>query len=87
FFMQLVFWPLGILVGFGLSKVKPERWQRLAPAIWAVTFIALILVFVPGLRATHNGGLRWIKSGPLLIQPAEFAKITVILFLASVLAD
>lgn len=87
FFMQLVFWPLGILVGFGLSKVKPERWQRLAPAIWAVTFIALILVFVPGLRAPQNGALRWIKSGPLLIQPAEFAKITVILFLASVLAD
>ena len=87
FFMQLVFWPIGIVIAFGLSKVSPERWQRLAPSIWVITFIALILVFVPGLRAPQNGALRWIKSGPLLIQPAEFAKITVILFLAAVLAN
>lgn len=87
FFMQLVFWPLGILVAFGLSKVRPERYQRFAPLIWAATVIALVLVFVPGLRAPQNGAMRWIKSGPLLIQPAEFAKITSILFLAAVLAN
>lgn len=87
FFMQVVFWPIGILIAFGLSKVRPERWQKIAPLIWTLTCIALVLVFIPGFRAPQNGALRWIKSGPLLIQPAEFAKITSILFLASVLAN
>jgi cell division protein FtsW len=45
------------------------------------TFLALVIVMFVAPRI--NGARRWIRLGPLSVQPAEFAKLAVLVFLAS----
>lgn len=61
-------------------KLKP-----LALPIMVLTILALIAVLVIGVEG--GGARRWIGFGELTVQPAEFAKLTVIIYLAAWLAS
>jgi cell division protein FtsW len=58
-------------------------WSKL---LWLLSLALLVLVEVPGIGHELNGATRWIKIGPILIQPSEFAKLTLVLYLAGALA-
>jgi cell division protein FtsW len=78
---QLVFLFLGLVGMFVLMNVDYRRLRQPKAALTAlsVTILLLLLVFVfDRSHSTH----RWIRIGPAGIQPSEFAKLTVILYLA-----
>lgn len=83
---QLLF----VVVGFGLMflalKTPYKIYQKLTYPILGVTMIALVLTFIPGLNAEVGGVARWIKFGKFTVQPSEFAKPAIIIFLAYSLA-
>lgn len=58
-------------------------WMR-SPIMWAVIIAAIscLLVLVPGIGMSVNGARRWIKLGPIQVQPSELAKWATVLFLA-----
>ncbi len=87
FWRQLVFLPVAILVSALVSSIRPDFWQRGAKLIWMLSLGSLLLVYVPGLGLEINGSHRWIRLGPVLIQPAEFAKFAAVIYLAGALAD
>jgi cell division protein FtsW len=60
--------------------------RRAAPYLLVVAFIGLILVFVPHVGFGVNGGRRWIGIGSLSIQPSEFAKLALVIYLAAMLS-
>lgn len=45
-------------------------------------FLALLLIFVPGIGKTIAGSRRWIGLGPINVQPAEFVKLGAIIFIS-----
>jgi len=56
---------------------------------WAlvVAVALLLLVFVPGLGVKINGARRWIRLGSQSLQPAEFAKWCLVVFVAGMAAS
>ena len=57
---------------------------------YAFSLLLLSLVFVPGLgqsvSSSHGSFKRWLTLGPFTIQPSEFSKIALIIFLSYILS-
>ena len=78
---QLIFAALGIAAMFIASTVDYRFWRR-----WNIPKIALgvallllvVVLFLPEIQNVH----RWIRLGPVSIQPSEIAKFAIILFFA-----
>ena len=80
---------VNIAIGLVLSVLvaaTDHRWLRiLAPPVYVASLIGLLLVLVMG--STINGSRSWIVLGGLSIQPAEFAKLAVVVGMALVVAE
>jgi cell division protein FtsW (lipid II flippase) len=61
--------------------------ERYRYTIAAASIGLLLLPRLPGIGAQSNGAFLAIKLGPVQFQPAEFAKIGIIVFLASYLRE
>lgn len=77
-----------IVIGLVLMTtvlVADHRWVRIAaPVAYAASVLGLVLVLVAG--STINGSRSWIVVGGMSIQPAELAKLAVVIGMALVLA-
>jgi cell division protein FtsW len=82
FVLRQVVWLLAGLAGmFGLMKLDYHRLREPAVVYTALCVVAVLLVgtfFLDKSHATH----RWIKIGPINLQPSELTKLVVILYLA-----
>ncbi|MCL6620900.1 MAG: putative lipid II flippase FtsW [Syntrophobacterales bacterium] len=83
---QLLYAMGGLVLLYGASRIPYQRWKPLVYPILLLSLISLILVFVPGIGAKVRGAARWLKLGPLTLQPSEFAKLAMVIFLAYSLA-
>lgn len=63
-----------------ISNIDYHVWKRFGTLPYFVALLACAFVVVKGVEI--NGAKRWIRLGPITIQPSEFAKLAVILFLA-----
>ncbi len=63
-------------------KINYQSYKRWVYPFLFVSLICLILVFMPGIGGKVRGAARWIRLGPFTLQPSEFAKIAVVMFLA-----
>jgi len=84
---------LGVVAGgVGLiiaSRVDYHVWQRLAWPLILTMLAVLLIPYVPGLRALSpeiNGARRWLRVGPIQLQPSEFAKFAVVVWAAMLAA-
>ena len=78
---QAVWLLLGLLGMFALMKLDYHRLREPAVVYTALCLVVVMLIgtfFLDKSHATH----RWIRFGPVHIQPSEFAKLAVILYLA-----
>ena len=82
---QLVFGALAMAVMWVVSRIDYRRLRSLTyPVLGTVTL--LLLATVLGLGKTSGGATRWIVVGPINVQPAELAKLALVLWLAYSLA-
>ncbi|MEJ7585202.1 MAG: putative peptidoglycan glycosyltransferase FtsW, partial [Acidimicrobiales bacterium] len=61
-------------------------WRRAAKVGLGLSLLLLVAVLVPSVGVTVNGATRWLGAGPFQIQPSEFAKFGLLLFVADLLA-
>lgn len=83
---QVLFAIAGLVAMLFVSKRSVEQIQRFSSLFFWFTVGLQLLVKVPGIGVTVGGNTNWINLGIIQIQPSEFLKIGVILFLASVLS-
>jgi cell division protein FtsW len=86
FLMQVAWLPIAVGVGFAVSRVKVETLARWGKPLWWTTVALLLAVLLLGIGYEMNGAHRWFRIGPVTLQPAEFAKVTAILYVAAILA-
>ena len=77
---QLFATTLGLLALYLVSQMDYHRIARLAWPIYGCSLLLSTLVLFVGRE--YNGSKRWLALGPLSFQPAEFAKVAVVIFLA-----
>ena len=78
---------LVLFAGTIIAFRDPSVLERYRYVIATLGLFLLILPRVPGIGAQVNGAYLGIKLGPITFQPAEFAKICIVVFLASYLRD
>lgn len=84
---QAVWVGLGICLMFLVSFIEYHFWQRIALPLLVATIGLLLLVFVPGIGITALGASRWINLGFFVVQPAELAKLSLVVYLAAWLSE
>jgi len=77
---------LSLVVAFIVAllafQVPVATWEKLAPWLFVVSLILLMLVLVPFIGKGVNGARRWITLGFMNFQPSELAKFAVLLYAA-----
>lgn len=82
---QIVWMVLGFCVLFLGSYINYQQWKTWVPWIILACVVGLLLVL--GLGPKINGARRWLTFGFFSIQPAEMAKLAVVLYLAAFLSS
>lgn len=73
----------GLFLFYLLSKIDYKLWKKFALQILIVSIGLLLLVFIPGLGTSHGTVSRsWVNIFGISFQPAEFIKLTFLLYLA-----
>jgi rod shape determining protein RodA len=85
-FMQIVWYLAGSLAAAGISLVDYRSVSRWSVIIYWGTILLLLAVLIPGIGSMRYGARRWIDLGVFQFQPSEFAKLSVIVALASFLS-
>ncbi len=80
---QLIFIIFSLVVFFFASKINYLWWRKLASFLLFFSIFLLILVFIPGIKADYGTAHSWINIFGISVQPAEFVKITFLIYLAS----
>ncbi|MDH3998464.1 MAG: FtsW/RodA/SpoVE family cell cycle protein, partial [Desulfuromonadales bacterium] len=83
---QSAFALIGLAAMTVLMRIKLEVLQKAAWPVLIVCILLLLAVLVPGVGKTVGGASRWIRVAGFTFQPAEFAKMGLVLFMAFSLA-
>lgn len=80
---QLIWVVLGSAALIFFSKFNFHYLKRLALPFLIIAFLMLLAVFIPELGVNAGGAHRWLKLGPVTVQPAEIIKLASIIFFAA----
>ncbi|KML46596.1 MULTISPECIES: stage V sporulation protein E [Bacillales] len=84
---QMLFAGVGIIAMFFIMNVDYWTWRTWAKVLIIICFVLLLLVLVPGVGNVRNGSRSWIGVGAFSIQPSEFMKLAMIVFMAKFLSE
>ena len=82
---QLMWVVVGVPCAYVASRMS-HRWvRRLAYPAFSVSLVLLLLTAFMGVE--RNGNTNWLALGPLVIQPAEIAKLSLVVWAAHIYAN
>ena len=84
---QALFTVAGLILMNFISKIDYKIYYKKANIILGICFLLLILVLVPFIGSVRNGSRSWFGIGGFGIQPSEFAKIGLIIYVSKYLAN
>jgi cell division protein FtsW len=83
---QLAWLTFGFLLLHLASRIDYIWWKRLSIPLLGLMTVLLVMVLIPSLGVAAKGARRWLRLGPISVQPAEMAKLVVVMYLAAYMA-
>ena len=84
---QTIFLIISLVICLRISKMNLNILEKQANKLIGICFILLILVLIPGIGIIRNGSRSWFGIGGFGIQPSEFCKIALTIFVSKYLAN
>ena len=79
---------IGSLLAWGTTVIDYRLLRAYTPVMWGLGVLGLMLVLIPGVGSNINGARAWIAlPGGFNIQPAELAKISIIVGISMLLSE
>tara|TARA_Y100000996_G_scaffold373583_1_gene323163 strand:+ start:9386 stop:10489 length:1104 start_codon:yes stop_codon:yes gene_type:complete len=79
---QIIFLIIGIIATVIALSIPSNLFFTLDWVILIGALLLLIALFFPGVGTEVNGSLRWIRVGPINIQPSEVSKLALVIYIA-----
>lgn len=73
---------IGIVFMYAAYKTNIEKLKKMAVPLLILSFVLLILVFVPKIGVAAGGAKRWLRLWLSTFQPSELVKLAMVIFLA-----
>ena len=70
---------MGMAARFPLHGLRKDTLDK-------IYYLFIALLFLPRLQASAGGAYAWVRLGPVTIQPSEFAKVFMIIYISSVMS-
>jgi len=83
---QALFLFFGIVIMAVVTRIDHQVYRKFSYIILCMSFASLIAVLIPGIGVKVGGSTRWLRLMGFTIQPSEFAKLALIIYLAYSLA-
>jgi rod shape determining protein RodA len=79
---------IGAVLAYGVTVIDYRLLRAYTPILWGAAVLGLLIVLIPGLGYEKNGAKAWIAlPGGFQIQPAELAKVGIIIGMAMILSE
>jgi len=82
---HLVYISIAVVGGYIVYRVPLDFWLNTGWVWLFLSLALLILVLIPGIGREVNGSQRWLPLGSFTLQPSEFAKLALVVYLAGYL--
>ncbi|HEY9180123.1 MAG TPA: putative lipid II flippase FtsW [Candidatus Baltobacteraceae bacterium] len=83
---QVIYVFAGLALAYVAYRIDYRKLKALAPYVLVLCVLGLVAVLVPHVGVVVNGARRWIGAGMISLQPSEFAKIGLVVYLAAALS-
>lgn len=84
---QLLFAVIGFVGMIVISRIDYKKYEKYVGIFMIVCLILLALVLIPGVGVMHNGSRRWLKFPGFELQPSEFMKPVMAMFIAKIIQE
>ncbi|MEG2250164.1 MAG: FtsW/RodA/SpoVE family cell cycle protein [Bacilli bacterium] len=84
---QFIFFIVSFIILLIISKIDYKTYYKNSNKIMFCSTLLLILVLIPGIGTIRNGSRSWFGIGGLGIQPSEFMKLSIIIFISKYLSN
>jgi cell division protein FtsW len=83
---QAIYLIVGLVLAYAAYRIDYRKLKAFAPYALVLCIMGLVAVLVPHVGVVVNGARRWIGAGMISLQPSEFAKLGLVVYLAAALA-
>jgi cell division protein FtsW len=84
---QVLWLAVALAVAYGAYRIDYHKLKAISPLLFVLSVASLIVVLIPHVGIVVNTSRRWLGTGSLSIEPSEFAKLALVLFLAAKLSS
>ncbi len=78
---QFVYFCLSLICFFIFATVPIDFWRRISPYLFLGALFLTALTLVPGFGLRCHGSNRWLRFGGLSLQPSEFLKVFLFMYI------